>query len=171
MSIIVWNCRKLGNFVTNKDHGDLTRAKDPSVVFIAETWTGEARQKKKTIKHNLKFDHKFLVPRIHRGGGLVLNWKAGVVFRKENKAGVNVIIRDYRGKVIASMAKNFLLPFSVSVVEVIAAKKALKFASEFGLSTFVLEGDSKTTIDALLTEEVSLADIGHLIDEAKQYGD
>ena len=69
------------------------------------------------------------------------------------------------------MAKNFLLPFSVSVVEVIATKKALKFASEFGLSTFVLEGDSKTTIDALLTEEVSLADIGHLIDEAKQYGD
>ena len=159
--------------MTNKDHGDLTRAKDPSVVFIAETWTSEARQKtkKKTIKHNLKFDHKFLVPRIHRGGGLVLNWKAGVVFRKENKAGVNVIIRDYRGRVIASMAKNFLLPFSVSVVEVIAAKKALKFASEFGLSTFVLEGDSKTTIDALLTEEVSLADIGHLIDEAKQYGD
>ena len=149
MSIIVWNCRKLGNFVTNKDHGDLTRAKDPSVVLIAETWTGEARQKKKTIKHNLKFDHKFLVPRIHRGGGLVLNWKAGVVFRKENKAGVNVIIRDYRGRVMASMAKNFLLPFSVSVVE----------------------GDSKTTIDALLTEEVSLADIGHLIDEAKQYGD
>ena len=119
----------------------------------------------------MKFDHKFLVPRIHRGGGLVLNWKAGVVFRKENKAGVSVIIRDYRGRVIASMAKNFLLPFSVSVVEVIAAKKALKFASEFGLSTFVLEGDSKTTIDALLTEEVSLADIGHLIDEAKQYGD
>ena len=158
--------------MTNKDHGDLTRAKDPSVVLIAETWTGEARQKKKkTIKHNLKFDHKFLVPRIHRGGGLVLNWKAGVVFLKENKASVNVIIRDYRGRVIASMAKNFLLPFSVSVVEVIAAKKALKFASEFGLSTFVLEGDSKTTIDALLTEEVSLADIGHLIDKAKQYGD
>lgn len=159
MSIIVWNCRELGNFVTNKDHGDLTRAKDPSVVFIAETWTGEARQKKKkTIKHNLKFDHKFLVPRIHRGGGLVLNWKAGVVFRKENKAGVNVIIRDYRGRVMASMAKNFLLPFSVSVVE-------------GDSKTFVLEGDSKTTIDALLTEEVSLADIGHLIDEAKQYGD
>ena len=65
------------------------------------------------------------------------------------------------------MAKNFLLPFSVSVVEVIATKKALKFAWEFGLSTFVLEGDSKTTIDALLIEEVSLADIGHLIDEAK----
>ena len=47
MSIIVWNCRELENLVTNKDHGDLTRAKDPFVVFIAETWTSEARQKKK----------------------------------------------------------------------------------------------------------------------------
>ena len=38
--------------MTNKDHGDLTRAKDPSVVLIAETWTGEARQKKKKKKNN-----------------------------------------------------------------------------------------------------------------------
>ena len=32
------------------------------------------------------------------------------------------------------------------------------------------EGDSKHTIDSLLCEDVSLADIGHLIDEAKIYG-
>ena len=33
-----------------------------------------------------------------------------------------------------------------------------------------VEGDSKHTIDSLLCEDVSLADIGHLIDEAKIHG-
>ena len=55
---------------------------------------------------------------------------------------------------IATMAENFPSPFSVNAVAVIATKKALKFALELGLSTIVLEGDSKHTIDALLSEEV-----------------
>ena len=74
-------------------------------------------------------------------------------------------------QLIATMAENFPLPFLVNAVEVIAAKKALKFALELGLSVIVFEGDSKNTIDALLSEEVSLANIGHLIEEAKLYGD
>ena len=45
MSLIVWNCRGLGNLVTEKELHDLTRAKDPFVVFIIETWTNEARLK------------------------------------------------------------------------------------------------------------------------------
>ena len=45
MSLIVWNCRGLGNLVTEKELHDLTRAKDPFVVFIIETWTDEARLK------------------------------------------------------------------------------------------------------------------------------
>ncbi|XP_075669944.1 uncharacterized protein LOC142639686 [Castanea sativa] len=95
----------------------------------------------------------------------------GAVFREEQRAGVGVIIRDEHGSVIATMAENFPLPFSINAVEVIAAKKALKFALELGLSAIVLKGDSKYTMDALLSEEVSLADIGHLIEEAKLYVD
>ena len=56
-----------------KELGDLTRAQDPSVLFIAETWTDEARLQK--IKRNLQFDHMFFVPRVTLGGGLVLFWK------------------------------------------------------------------------------------------------
>ena len=59
--------------MTEKELGDLIRAKDPSVVFIAETWMDETRLKK--IKRNLQFDHMFFVPQIHKGGGLVLYWK------------------------------------------------------------------------------------------------
>nr|POE98621.1 hypothetical protein CFP56_77733 [Quercus suber] len=89
---------------------------------------------------------------------------------EEQKAGVGVIIRDEHGRVIASMADRISLPFSVDVVEAFAAKEALKFAQECGLSAIVLEGDSKCTIDSLLCEDVSLVDIGHLIDEAKMSG-
>lgn len=43
-------------------------------------------------------------------------------------------------RVVASMAESFQLPFSVTAVEVIAAKKALQFAKDLGLSSVVLEG-------------------------------
>ena len=44
----MWNCRGLGNLLTEKQLNDLIWAKDPSVVFIAETWIDKARLKKKT---------------------------------------------------------------------------------------------------------------------------
>ena len=92
------------------------------------------------------------------------------IFREDQKAGVGVIMRDEQGRVIASMADNYPLPFSVDAVEAFAAKEALKFAHELGLSTIVLEGDSKHTIESLKCEDVSLVDIGHLIEEVKLYG-
>ena len=76
MSLLVWNCRGLGNLATEKELGEINRAKDPSVMFIAETWADEARLK--SLKHRLQFDHMFMVPRIHRGGGLVLFWRDSI---------------------------------------------------------------------------------------------
>ena len=76
MSLLVWNCRGLGNPCTGKELGDLVRAKDPSVVFIAETWADKARLK--VLKNTLLFDEMFVVPRINRGGGLVLFWKNSI---------------------------------------------------------------------------------------------
>ena len=43
MSLLVWNCRELGNQLTERELGVYTGAKDPSIMFIAETWTEEAR--------------------------------------------------------------------------------------------------------------------------------
>ena len=45
MSFIVWNCHELGNLCTGKEFEVVSQAKDPSVVFIAETWADEARLK------------------------------------------------------------------------------------------------------------------------------
>ena len=43
MSLLVWNCRGLGNPRTVRELGDYIRAKDHSVVFLAETWTDNDR--------------------------------------------------------------------------------------------------------------------------------
>jgi len=81
---------------------------------------------------------------------------------------MGVIIRDWNGQVVASMAEAFPLPFSMTAVEVIAASKALCLANDLGLSSIVLEGDSKITMDALAGENSSLAEYGHLVDEANE---
>ena len=61
MSIIVWNCHGLGYLHAGKELKVLTWAKDPSVVFLAETWADEARLKE--IKRNLNFGNLFFVDR------------------------------------------------------------------------------------------------------------
>ena len=43
MSLLVWNCRGLRNPCTVRELGDYIQAKDPTVVFLAETWTDDAR--------------------------------------------------------------------------------------------------------------------------------
>ena len=88
------------------------------------------------------------------------------MFREDNLTSVGVIVRNREGKVMASMVESFQLPLSITVVEVIAAKKALQFAIDLGLSSIVLEGDSKITIDGLRGEELSLEEYGHLLNEA-----
>ena len=58
MSFIVWNCRELGNLRTGKELEVVIRAKDPSVVFITETWVDEARLKE--IQQQIDFENLFL---------------------------------------------------------------------------------------------------------------
>ena len=54
----------------------LVWAKDPSIMFIVETWADEARLK--DVKRKIQFDNMFVVPRANQGGGLVLFWKESV---------------------------------------------------------------------------------------------
>ena len=43
MSFLAWNCRGLGNLRTVRELVEIIRAKDPTVVFLAETLTDDAR--------------------------------------------------------------------------------------------------------------------------------
>ena len=55
---IVWNCHELENLCTGKELEVVIRAKDPSVVFITETWVDEARLK--DIQQQIDFENLFL---------------------------------------------------------------------------------------------------------------
>ena len=70
MSFLVWNCCGLGN-LQGRILVIYSEQKNNSIVFIAKTWVDEARLKE--IKRNLLFDGMFLVPRIHKGWGLVMD--------------------------------------------------------------------------------------------------
>ena len=52
MSLLLWNCRGLENPRTENELVSLIQAKDPSVVFIAETWTYEVRLDRTLSKIN-----------------------------------------------------------------------------------------------------------------------
>ncbi|KAK9989615.1 hypothetical protein SO802_029854 [Lithocarpus litseifolius] len=54
----------------------MVRAKDPSVVFLAETWADEARLKQ--VQRKIQFENIFSTPRLNRGGGLVMFWRSSI---------------------------------------------------------------------------------------------
>lgn len=71
MNFLVWNCHGLEKPRTKRELIEIIRTKDPSVMFVTETWVDEARR----TFSNINFDQKWVVPRTTRGGGLVLFWK------------------------------------------------------------------------------------------------
>ena len=73
MSCIIWNCRGLGNQLAVQELAEVVTAKALVVVFLAETLADEARLD--YVKDQIRFDKKFVVQRVDRGGGLVLYWK------------------------------------------------------------------------------------------------
>ena len=99
----------------------------------------------------------------------------GAVFREDDSAGVGAVIRDEQGFMVVAMAEKIPLPYSVTAVEVLAAIKTLRFSGDIDLESFILEGDSKITIDALVGDNKEHAEFGNLIGEAKwlssQFGD
>ena len=73
MSLLVWNCCGLGNPCIEDQLADLVWAKDPSVVFIAETWTDKARLER--VQRKIQLKHMFESPRRVKASGLALFWK------------------------------------------------------------------------------------------------
>ena len=59
MSLLVWNCRGLGNPRIVKELGEYFRAKDPTVVFLAETWADNVRLDQ--VLRNFDFRNKWSV--------------------------------------------------------------------------------------------------------------
>ena len=92
----------------------------------------------------------------------------GAVFSDSNAAGIGVIVRNHQGEVMGSLSQRIPFPHSVEALEASAARSAIQFAKDLGFTKIVLEGDSKTVVDALLLREPCTTIYGHIIDDIKQ---
>ena len=92
MSLLVWNCRGLGNPHTVRELGGFIQAKDPTIVFLAETWTDDARLDQ--VLRNFDFKNKWFVAGGNRGSGLVLLWEEEIRITVEDssKYCINVLV-------------------------------------------------------------------------------
>jgi hypothetical protein len=72
MSILSWNCRGLGNPCIVQKLAHLVWAKDPSAVFLCETWSNDEHLEH--LRCRLHFNNKLLVLSNKKGGGLALFW-------------------------------------------------------------------------------------------------
>ena len=68
---------------------------------------------------------------------------------------------------MASLSEQGPLPFSLDIVEAMAAAREISFAHELTIKPFILEGDSESVINTLNSEEDSLSSFGHIITLAK----
>ena len=73
MNLLFWNVRGLGNQRTVHELECFIRAQDPSVLFLAETWVGEARLI--SLCSELGFDNYWVTSQANRLGCLALFWK------------------------------------------------------------------------------------------------
>ena len=87
----------------------------------------------------------------------------GAVFGEKQEAGINVVIRDNEGQVLAALSEKVRLPATVEVLEMLGAQKAATFARELGFSQVCFEGDAKLVVKCLQSGSVSNALIGHLV--------
>ena len=61
---------------------EIIRAKDLTVVFLVKTLIDDARLE--FVQRSIGFDHRWIVPRVGKGGGLVLYWKASINLKVED---------------------------------------------------------------------------------------
>jgi ribonuclease HI len=92
----------------------------------------------------------------------------GAVFSDSNAAGIGVIVRNHQGEVMGSLSQRIPFPHSVEALEASAARSAIQFAKDLGFTKIVLEGDSKTVVDAFLLRDPCTTIYGHIIEDIKQ---
>jgi len=118
------------------------------MVFLAETFIDDVRLD--FVQRNIGFDHRWVVPRVGRSGGLVLYWRASINLIVEGSEKIN---KAYKAEEI----------------EALAALKALSFVHELGFRSVFLEGDPFGLIQALKLEEHSLSLVSLLVKDVKVF--
>ena len=85
------------------------------------------------------------------------------VFEGLEEAGIGVIVRNDRGEVLAALSEKIPYLGSVSLVEVLAARRAIQFFMELGITQSIFEGDSEIVYKAFKISDVGQFSIGQFV--------
>ena len=82
------------------------------------------------------------------------------IFTLEHQFGIEVVLRDDQGSVLASLSKLVSKVYNPLEIEALAAAATLRFALDLGFSQVVLEGDSQVLMEALINDYKFLSSEG-----------
>ena len=92
MTILSWNCRGLGSSLAVRTLTDKVKARDPLLVFLAETKARESRLK--GVRNKIGYTQGITVPSDGRSGGLALMWREGtdIDFKGCSNSHIDVVV-------------------------------------------------------------------------------
>ncbi|XP_050266844.1 uncharacterized protein LOC126710411 [Quercus robur] len=96
------------------------------------------------------------------GEGYKTNYD-GAVFEESGEAGIGVVVRNATGKVLAALFEKIPYPGMVELVEILAARRAVWFIVELGMSQSIFEGDSEIVYKVLKSVDVGHSSIGQYV--------
>ena len=91
----------------------------------------------------------------------------GAYFAEEEATGFGVIVRNELGQVMASLAKKFVMPPTMEILEAMAARRAMFFMEELGLRRAIFEGDLEIVVKDLSGDCPDRSSIGHIVKDCK----
>lgn len=80
MSILVWNCRGMGQSTIIQTIRELIRSHRPNIIFLAEIKSSNYVFISNVVS-SLGFSNFHLVPSIGKVGGLLVMWKISFLFK------------------------------------------------------------------------------------------
>ena len=87
----------------------------------------------------------------------------GAMFGKSDMAGIDVVICNCEGQVLAALSENIVKPPSVEILELLAAQRAVSFTAESSHDQFVCNGDFESVVNSLRGSGMENSRGGHLI--------
>uniref|UniRef100_A0A2N9J5Z6 RNase H type-1 domain-containing protein n=1 Tax=Fagus sylvatica TaxID=28930 RepID=A0A2N9J5Z6_FAGSY len=91
----------------------------------------------------------------------------GAFSKESNADGIGVVIRDKQGLVIATLSQKVHACHSAEMIEALAAKRAVHFAIEVGLTDVEFEGDAENLIRDLNKPEAIHNAYGLILEDTK----
>ncbi|KAL0004229.1 hypothetical protein SO802_011790 [Lithocarpus litseifolius] len=99
-------------------------------------------------------------------GYFKVNFDAAV-FKPLNLAGIEVVIRDWRGETVVALSMPIALASTVAELEALACRRAVLLAAEKDLHNVIFEGDSASVINVILQENPVLTSYGDIVDDIR----